>query len=1733
MGSATIPPRSHSRFALSVAVLALALGIVWLAQCPSDSYAATGTPALSEHCLADESDPTQVTCSFAPAGAYTLPVGPAVSTVDVVAVGAAGGTAYVDQDPNDLVLGAPGGRGARVTGTVPATSGTLYVMVGGQPVGTQPSPTTPVSGFNGGGPGGQGPTGADLDVSWAWAYHQGGGGGASDIRTVPADQPGTLESRLLVAGGGGGGGLSFDLTPLTGAVGGDAGQNGASSPGYYTVGGGGAGTAVGGGSGGSADYYASYGGYPGELGAGGTGGHGTWLPYYGVGGAGGGGGGGYFGGGGGAGSHSFFTDGLGGGGGGGGSNLVPAGGSGEVTSAPAGVTVNYVRAATTVALTADADTSEYGAPVALTATVNAGEGTADGGTVTFYADGEALGSAQDVDASTGAATLMTSALAIGSRTITAGYRGNASYAPSESGALTHSVTRATTAVALTADSETSEYGDAVALTATVSSDAAVAYGGTVTFYADGTALGGAAAIDPSTGVATLTTSALAAGDRELTAGYSGDATHAPSESATVAHSVTRATTAVALAADPETSEYGGAVTLTATVSSDAGAPDGGSVTFYADGQELGSAQDVDASTGAATLTTSALTVGAHTLTAGYGGRANYGPSESDTLAHPVTRATTTVALSADPEISDYGAPVVLTATVNAGEGTADGGTVTFYADGEALGSAQDVDASTGAATLTTSALAAGERALTASYSGDANYVPGESGTIAHSVTGEETAVALTADPRSSLYGAPVTLTATVSSGAGVPDGGAVTFYADGEALHAAQDIDTATGVAALTISSLAGGDRTLTASYSGHAGYAPSESASVAFTVTREETGVALATDADAGAYGAPVVLTATVSSDAGMPDGGTLTFYADGTALGAAQNIDTATGVATLTTSTLAAGEHTLTARYSGNAKYAPGESATVAHSVAKDTTQTALTATSAISVWDFPATLTATVTTGAGAPIGGSVQFYGGDEPLGAPVAVSGGTAGIVLRSQLSPGEHTLSAAYSGDAATTESTSGPLTHTALQLETESTLSASRTTVSYGEAVELTGDVTLPFYYSPSLLVDYVSIHPYDAGTVQLYDGDTAVGEPQVLRIEDPFDMFLELPSPKPSGGLHHYRIVYSGNNAFESRDSGSFASTVTVNDVPSATTVTSSQAEAALGQAPTLTATVELVDGRTATGTVQFADNGEPLGAPQPLGADGTAVLNPGPLAVGEHAIRATYTPGDPYTNASISATLPQPVKEQATSITLTSSPDTVRFGQPLTLDAHVQAAGPGSEPPTGAVTFSDGGDELGTAALDADGHATLDLPELARGGHVLSASYGGDSGHTATMTERALTVERARTTLTVDVEDAAGGRVLTAELAPSSIADGAVPQGTVAFYDGDGELKEVALQSAAGGAATARLELSGLEVGHHALQAVYAGDQNFAAASSRPAVLTVSPTVIDSGPGEGTTASGAVTFGFSSADHPGDFECRLDAEGAGDAWHSCTIPVRLPDLADGPHVFQVRAAGRAWADDTVTTRHFQVTPVTPVAPGPETDVATVAAPDVSGAEAVSHGRVPVGCRLDGGRLSACTVTAYVRRGRRHRRVGRGAAAFSGARSGTVKVKLTKRGRRLVGRLGGVRLSYRGVATTAAGKRLRFTASSRVLPTRATAVTPARVFARGSSRLTGYGLRHLLRVARRLDGAKRVLCAGYDRARAKAICAALKSAGVRARLKVRSGGGRAHNQRVELEVTYRSKFT
>src|SRR5262249_42934832 len=130
-----------------------------------------------------------------------------------------------------------------------------------------------------------------------------------------------------------------------------------------------------------------------------------------------------------------------------------------------------------------------------------------------------------------------------------------------------------------------------------------------------------------------------------------------------------------------------------------------------------------------------------------------------------------------------------------------------------------------------------------------------------------------------VFGQPVTLTATVTSAAGVPTG-TVVFRAGTTVLGTAPV--NAASQATLTLP-LGVGTATLTASFAGTGNFANSTSAAVALTVNRAATAVALTSSANPAVTGQAVTFTAEVTVLApgmGVPTG-TVTFMDGNVVLG------------------------------------------------------------------------------------------------------------------------------------------------------------------------------------------------------------------------------------------------------------------------------------------------------------------------------------------------------------------------------------------------------------------------------------------------------------------------------------------------------------------------------------------------------------------------------------------------------------------------------------------------------------------------------------------------------------------------------------------------------------------------------------------------------------------------------------------------------------------------------------
>jgi hypothetical protein len=471
------------------------------------------------------------------------------------------------------------------------------------------------------------------------------------------------------------------------------------------------------------------------------------------------------------------------------------------------------------------------------------------------------------------------------------YLGDANCSSAASAVMNETITKAPTTTTLTADSGSIAYGQTVNLTASVSPAAAT---GTVQFLDGATVLATLPVTNGTVPVVTATN--LTAGVHSFAAVYSGDAVYSGSTSAAAAVSVSKASASIGLTASPNPSIAGQAVTFTAAVSPSSSI---GSVQFLDGSTVIGTASLAN---GSASLSASPG-VGTHSVTAVYSGDANHNGATSAAVALTVNKAPSTTAISAGSGTISFGQSVSLTASVSPATAT---GAVQFLDGAIVIGA---VALNGGSATLVVGNFAAGTHTITASYGGDGVTLASASGSVSVTVVKAATAVGLASSFNPSLNGQAVTFNAVVSPATAT---GAVVFQ---DASTVIGTVALSNGSAALSISNLAVGSHSITAVYVGDPNYNSATSAVLTQSVLIATT-TTLNANKSVANVGQNVKFTANTSPGAAT---GSIDFIDGTTLLG---TVPLSGNSAMLQVSSLTVGTHSVTATYSGAAKYASSAS-------------------------------------------------------------------------------------------------------------------------------------------------------------------------------------------------------------------------------------------------------------------------------------------------------------------------------------------------------------------------------------------------------------------------------------------------------------------------------------------------------------------------------------------------------------------------------------------------------------------------------------------------------------------------------------------------------------------------------------------------------------------------------------------------------------------------------------------
>jgi hypothetical protein len=297
-------------------------------------------------------------------------------------------------------------------------------------------------------------------------------------------------------------------------------------------------------------------------------------------------------------------------------------------------------------------------------------------------------------------------------------------------------TPASSTTTITASANPSVVGQQVVLTATVAGSSTFVPGGNVSFTDDGTPIEGCSEVTLAAGIATCDDVFANPATHAISVSYGGDDNFLPS-GASFSQTVDQAATTTTVTVSPTSAVVGQSLTLAATVAPSApgaGTPTG-AVSFLDDDAPISGCQSVTLSSDMAACATAVDTAATHTLSAVYGGDANFTTSTSSGLPLNVAADATTTSLSSSADPSLAGEPVTYVATVvpAAPGGGTPTGSVAFEDSTTVIAGCGAAALSSGVATCNTIYTLDAAHTITAVYTGSADYVGSTSPALTQTV----------------------------------------------------------------------------------------------------------------------------------------------------------------------------------------------------------------------------------------------------------------------------------------------------------------------------------------------------------------------------------------------------------------------------------------------------------------------------------------------------------------------------------------------------------------------------------------------------------------------------------------------------------------------------------------------------------------------------------------------------------------------------------------------------------------------------------------------------------------------------------------------------------------------------------------------------------------------------------------------------------------------------------------
>ncbi len=659
--------------------------------------------------------------------------------------------------------------------------------------------------------------------------------------------------------------------------------------------------------------------------------------------------------------------------------------------------------------------------------------------------------------------------------------------------------------------------------------------------------------------------------------------------------------------------------------------------------------------------------------------------------------------------------------------------------------------------------------------------------------------------------------------------------------------------------------------------------------------GVTVSVSPATGTVDQSEVLTAALVGAANTPPTGTVTFTSaitpsanlicaestdnpqDNTVPSTVVSAGNGTATATCTTTSLEAGNDTITAALNSDPNFTGGSGSTTLTIDPAATSTAVASSTGGSSTVDDSVTFTATVSAPSGAtvPLTGSVTFT--DNGAVITNGSSCGTSGVVpivwnlasatgtatcTTSALAAGSHAIIATYGNDtnyAASNNNVTQTVNHAGGTMTFTSSSTADTSTVN--QSVTLTATIT------PSTGNTTVPL----SGTATFTDNGGPVAGCTVS-----FNTSTGIATCTTSSlalGAHPLKATYSNDPSYTFSPA---SLTQTVNQGSTTTVISTTNTAPAVNQQVTLTATVtpNPAGNTKLSGSVTFTDT---VGTTTTtICADvavspstGTATCTDSWTAAGTHTINAAYANDTNFTGSDSTA---NPVTENvgaaSTTLALASSanPSTVNQSPSVVFTATITESPVGTTGLTGTVAFTDNGAGISgcsavtPSATNSSGMATAlcTEPALTAAGspHIIAATYAHDSnfgGSTASLSPTETVNKGATSLAVVSSQPSSAVNASVTFTATLTFPSGGVPlTGSVAFTDSvtSAAIPGCSAQAVAASTGIATCSTSTLALGSHTITASYTDSAN----NFQTSVNTVAQTV--------TAATSSITLSSSAS-------------------------------------------------------------------------------------------------------------------------------------------------------------------------------------------------------------------------------------------------------------------------------